>query len=60
MLIDHGRIVSTTVTLKKGKNDIFLYAGEPGVIVEKLVLHPANIALPDSLLGPAASCTVYH
>ena len=59
-VIDHGRVVSTTVTLKKGKNDVFLYAGEPGVIVEKIVLHPANITLPDSLLGPAASCTVYH
>ena len=57
-VIDHGRIVSATISLKNGRNTITLYAGEPGVIVEKIVLHPSGRVLPASLLGPAASCTM--
>ena len=55
-VLDHGRIVSTNVSLKKGLNEVYIYAGEPGVIIEKIVLHPAENPIPESMLGPGASC----
>lgn len=57
-VLNHARIVSTEVFLKKGRNDIYVYAKEPGVILEKLVLHPADTELPESYLGPAESCCI--
>ena len=53
---DQARVVKAAVTLRKGYNEFCIYAGEPGVIVEKTVLHPADRPLPESLLGPEASC----
>ena len=54
-VLDHVRTVTTEISLREGKNDIFVYAGEPSVILEKLVLYPADTELPDSYLGPAES-----
>jgi len=54
-VLDHARTVTTEVTLQKGRNDIYVYAGEPGVILEKLVLYSAKRELPESYLGPEES-----
>lgn len=54
-VLDHARTVTTEVTLQKGRNDIYVYAGEPGVILEKLVLYPLEKELPVSYLGPEES-----
>lgn len=54
-VLDHARTVTTEVSLQKGRNDIYVYAGEPGVILEKLVLYPAERELPESYLGPEES-----
>ncbi len=54
-VLNHARTVTTEISLKEGKNDIYIYAGEPGVILEKLVVHPAEKELPDSYFGPAES-----
>lgn len=54
-VLDHARIVTTELFLREGKNDIFVYAGDPGVILEKLVLYSADWELPDSYLGPPES-----
>lgn len=54
-VLDHARTVTTEVTLQKGRNDIYVYAGEPGVILEKLVLYPTKKELPESYLGPEES-----
>lgn len=54
-VLDHARTVTTEVTLQKGRNDIYVYAGEPGVVLEKLVLYPAEQELPESYFGPEES-----
>lgn len=54
-VLDHARVVTTEVAVREGKNDIYVYAGEPGVILEKLVLYPADRELPESYFGPAES-----
>lgn len=54
-VLDHARRVTTEVTLKKGENEIFVYAGEPGVIIEKLILYPVGNQIPKSYLGPEES-----
>lgn len=54
-VLEHARIVSTEIFLQKGQNDIYVYAGEPGVILEKLVLYPADTKLPESYFGPKES-----
>lgn len=54
-VLNHARIATTSVSLKKGRNDIYFYAGESGVILEKMVLYQADNNLPDSYLGPEES-----
>ena len=57
-VLDHARTVTVEVSLRKGNNDIYVYAGEPGVVLEKLVLYPADTTLPESYLGPKESYSV--
>ncbi len=47
-----GRQVSISVSLKAGANTIRVYAGDPGVIIEKLVIKCSGYELPASYLGP--------
>lgn len=54
-VLNHVRIVTAELSLREGENDIFVYAGDPGVILEKLVLYSADRELPDSYLGPPGS-----
>lgn len=54
-VLDHARTMTTEVTLQKGRNDIYVYAGEPGIVLEKLVLYPAGEELPVSYFGPEES-----
>lgn len=54
-VLNHFRVVTTEISVKQGKNDVFVYAGEPGVILEKLVFYSADTKLPYSYLGPKES-----
>lgn len=54
-VMNNSRIVSSTVSLKKGENKLTVYAGEPGVILEKIVLYQKDTTLPKSYLGPVES-----
>nr|WP_297708895.1 glycosyl hydrolase 115 family protein [uncultured Butyrivibrio sp.] len=47
-----GRQVSAGVTLNAGINSIKVFAGEPGVIIEKIVIKKKDYLLPVSYLGP--------
>ena len=47
-----GRQVAGSVNLEAGNNTIKVYAGEPGVIIEKLVIKRKNYELPTTYLGP--------
>ena len=49
------RIRSTQVTCIRGINRLRIYGGSPLVVLERLVLYPAGIALPESYLGPPES-----
>ena len=46
--------VSARLALTEGKNTIKVFAGEPGVIIEKLVIKKKDFRLPESYLGPYA------
>lgn len=54
-VLDHARTVTVEISLQRGRNDIYVYAKDPGVIIEKLVLHPAESKLPESYFGPEES-----
>ncbi|WP_029231111.1 glycosyl hydrolase 115 family protein [Butyrivibrio sp. VCB2006] len=49
-----GRQVTTSVKLQAGSNTIRVYAGDPGVIIEKLVIKRRGYEIPTSYLGPNA------
>ena len=51
MLIQE-HISTKKITLKKGENRITLYPREAGLVVERLVLHPAGEPIEVSYLGP--------
>ena len=54
-VLNHARTVTSEIRVTEGRNDIFIYAGEPGVILEKLVTYPADTKLPESYFGPEES-----
>ena len=54
-VLEHIRKKEIKVNLKKGRNDIRFYAGDPGVMLEKLVLIRDGIKLSGSYLGPEES-----
>ncbi len=54
-VLSHCRIVKTNITLHQGLNEIFIYAGEPGLVLEKIVVYPKNVEFPTSYLGPLES-----
>ena len=47
-----GRIASEKLWLKKGQNELRVYAKDPGVIIEKIVIRKEGFELPESYLGP--------
>ena len=54
-VLNHVRSIDTKVSLKIGRNDLYIYAGDPGVILEKLVLSRENRKVPETYLGPVES-----
>ncbi|MCR5657534.1 MAG: glycosyl hydrolase 115 family protein [Butyrivibrio sp.] len=49
-----GRCVEIAVSLQKGYNKLKVYAGDPGVIIEKIVIKRKDYRLPESYLGPVS------
>ena len=52
---DNIRISSHKLFCKRGINTLMLYSVTPGLVFEKLVLHPTEYQLPKSYLGPTES-----
>lgn len=52
---DNIRISSHKLFCKRGINTLRLYSVTPGLVFEKLVLHPTEYQLPKSYLGPSES-----
>ncbi len=54
-VLDNIRIVESVVPVKKGENQLYFYASDPGIVLERIVLYPENAKLPESYLGPVES-----
>lgn len=57
-VLDNIRIVESVVPVKKGENQLYFYASDPGIVLERIVLYPENTKLPESYLGPVESWRV--
>lgn len=51
MVVDQIRVVRVQVTLQSGENEIGIYAGTPGFLLEKLTFVRKGKHLPESGLG---------
>lgn len=47
-----ARVVEISLHLNKGRNELTIYAKDPGVIIEKIVVKKKDYQLPESYLGP--------
>ncbi|MBQ3027954.1 MAG: glycosyl hydrolase 115 family protein, partial [Lachnospiraceae bacterium] len=54
-VLNHARVVTAEIAVSEGKNNIYVYAGEPGVILEKLVVYSGDTEFPESYFGPEES-----
>lgn len=54
-VLDNVRIIESSISVSKGENQLYFYAADPGIVLERIVLYPENTVLPESYLGPAES-----
>ena len=54
-VLDNVRIIESSISVRKGENQLYFYAADPGIVLERIVLYPENTVLPESYLGPAES-----
>lgn len=54
-VMNNIRIVTCRFLMEKGQNSLFFYAKDPGVVLERVVLHSVAQNLPQSFLGPKES-----
>ncbi len=54
-VLDNMRVIESVVSVKKGENQLYFYAADPGIILERIVLYSNNTKLPESYLGPVES-----
>lgn len=54
-VLSQEHVAGVQAELIRGLNRIAVYPGEAGVVLERLVIHPAGKKLPDSYMGPARS-----
>lgn len=57
-VLDNVRLIETVVPVRKGENNLYFYAADPGIVLESLVLYPNGTKLQDSYLGPIESYRV--
>lgn len=57
-VMDNIRIVKASAEVKRGLNHLYFYAGDPGIVLERIVLHRADRAIAESYLGPQESWRV--
>ena len=54
-MLDHIRKVKTTIRCEYGLNEITIGAVDPNLILERILIYPADHVMPESYLGPAES-----
>ena len=54
-VLNQERRCSVVLPLKPGVQELTIGAMEPGLVLEKILIHKSSIMLPDSYLGPAES-----
>lgn len=57
-VVENIRVTTTRVSLEQGVVDLTLGALDPNLVVERIVVRPAGVALPASALGPRESARV--
>lgn len=55
-VLDQERRCSIILPFEKGVQELTLGALEPGVVLERILIHKETMVLPDSYLGPEESC----
>lgn len=54
-VLDNIRVIESVVPVNKGENQLYFYAADPGIVLERIVLYPEDTKLPESYLGPVES-----
>lgn len=54
-VLDNIRVIETAIPVKKGENNLYFYAADPGIALERIVLYSEKMVLPESYLGPTES-----
>lgn len=54
-VLNNIRVIESVVSVKKGENQLYFYATDPGIVLERIVLYSKNTKLPESYLGPVES-----
>ncbi|MBE5845348.1 MAG: alpha-glucuronidase [Butyrivibrio sp.] len=54
-VLAHEHVVNVKIELNKGINTLNVFAGDPGFILEKMVMHSEDYKLPETYLGPEES-----
>lgn len=57
-VMNNIRVVEAALPVKKGLNYLYFYAGDPGIVLEKIVLHKSDVTFKESYLGPTESCRI--
>lgn len=57
-VMNNIRIIPVEIVVNKGYNRLYIYAGDPGIILERIILHREDRPLKDSYLGPVESYMV--
>lgn len=55
-VLDQERRCSIILPFEKGVQELTVGALEPGVVLERLLIHKETLVIPDSYLGPEESC----
>lgn len=55
-VLDQERRCSIVLPFEKGVQELTVGALEPGVVLERLLIHKETLVIPDSYLGPEESC----
>lgn len=52
-VLNNIRKTKAAVPVKQGRNRLYVYAGDCGIVLERIFLYPEGTELPQSYLGPA-------
>jgi hypothetical protein len=57
-MVNHIRKVKTAIRCEKGLNEVVIGAVDPNLILERILIYPADHVMPESYLGPQESACI--